>query len=73
WGGLIDTLRHNLNRQQARVRVFELGRVYASQAEQPMKLGSTRMGWCAASPHSAHGSNARKTASSSPRRVSASI
>ena len=39
WGGLIETLRHNLNRQQARVRIFELGRVYRSQTEQPMKLG----------------------------------
>ncbi|MGB9130613.1 MAG: phenylalanine--tRNA ligase subunit beta [Thiobacillus sp.] len=39
WGGLIETLRHNLNRQQTRVRIFELGRVYASQTEQPMKLG----------------------------------
>ncbi|MDO9635837.1 MAG: phenylalanine--tRNA ligase subunit beta, partial [Thiobacillus sp.] len=39
WGGLIDTLRHNLNRQQTRVRIFELGRVYASLAAQPMKLG----------------------------------
>ncbi|MHB1215724.1 MAG: phenylalanine--tRNA ligase subunit beta [Thiobacillus sp.] len=39
WGGLIETLRHNLNRQQERVRIFELGRVYASLSEQPMKLG----------------------------------
>jgi phenylalanyl-tRNA synthetase beta chain len=39
WGGLIETLRHNLNRQQERVRIFELGRVYASLADQPMKLG----------------------------------
>jgi phenylalanyl-tRNA synthetase beta chain len=39
WGGLIETPRHNLNRQQERVRIFELGRVYASLAEQPMKLG----------------------------------
>lgn len=39
WSGLIETLRHNLNRQQDRVRIFELGRVYASLAEQPMKLG----------------------------------
>ena len=39
WGGLIETLRHNLNRQQERVRIFELGRVYASLAEQPMKAG----------------------------------
>ncbi|MDQ1315518.1 MAG: phenylalanyl-tRNA synthetase beta chain [Pseudomonadota bacterium] len=39
WGGLIETLRHNLNRQQERVRIFELGRVYASLDEQPMRLG----------------------------------
>jgi len=39
WGGLMETLRHNLNRQQERVRIFELGRVYASLADQPMKLG----------------------------------
>jgi phenylalanyl-tRNA synthetase beta chain len=38
WGGLIETLRHNLNHQQERVRIFELGRVYLSQTEQPMKL-----------------------------------
>jgi phenylalanyl-tRNA synthetase beta chain len=39
WGGLIETLRHNLNRQQERVRIFELGRVYASLDKQVMKLG----------------------------------
>ena len=39
WSGLLETLRHNLNRQQDRVRIFELGRVYASLSEQPMKLG----------------------------------
>jgi len=39
WGGLIETLRHNLNRQQERVRIFELGRVYASLKMQPMKMG----------------------------------
>lgn len=44
WGGLIETLRHNLNRQQPRVRIFELGRVYASLAEQPMKLGGLAYG-----------------------------
>jgi phenylalanyl-tRNA synthetase beta chain len=44
WGGLIETLRHNLNRQQARVRIFELGRVYRSQTEQPMKLGGLAYG-----------------------------
>ncbi|MEW5968210.1 MAG: phenylalanine--tRNA ligase subunit beta [Pseudomonadota bacterium] len=44
WGGLVETLRHNLNRQQERVRIFELGRVYASLAEQPMKLGGLAYG-----------------------------
>ncbi len=44
WGGLLETLRHNLNRQQARVRIFELGRVYRSQTEQPMKLGGLAYG-----------------------------
>ncbi|MCA1979405.1 MAG: phenylalanine--tRNA ligase subunit beta [Thiobacillus sp.] len=44
WGGLIETLRHNLNRQQERVRIFELGRVYASLDEQPMKLGGLAYG-----------------------------
>ena len=28
WPGLIQTLRHNLNRQQERVRVFEIGRTW---------------------------------------------
>ena len=44
WGGLIETLRHNLNRQQERVRIFELGRVYASQTRQPMRLGGLAYG-----------------------------
>jgi phenylalanyl-tRNA synthetase beta chain len=44
WGGLLDTLRHNLNRQQERVRIFELGRVYASLDAQPMKLGGLAYG-----------------------------
>ncbi len=44
WGGLIETLRHNLNRQQERVRIFELGRIYLSQAAQPMKLGGLAYG-----------------------------
>jgi phenylalanyl-tRNA synthetase beta chain len=44
WGGLIETLRHNLNRQQERVRIFELGRVYLSQSKQPMKLGGLAYG-----------------------------
>ncbi|OZA44338.1 MAG: phenylalanine--tRNA ligase subunit beta [Hydrogenophilales bacterium 17-61-76] len=44
WGGMLETLRHNLNRQQERVRIFELGRVYASLAEQPMRLGGLAYG-----------------------------
>jgi phenylalanyl-tRNA synthetase beta chain len=44
WGGLIETLRHNLNRQQDRVRIFELGRVYASPTDQPLKLGGLAYG-----------------------------
>jgi phenylalanyl-tRNA synthetase beta chain len=44
WGGLIETLRHNLNRQQTRVGIFELGRVYASLAAQPMRLGGLAYG-----------------------------
>ena len=47
WGGLLQTLRHNLNRQQDRVRLFELGRIYLSGADgllQPMKLGGLAYG-----------------------------
>ncbi len=47
WGGLIETLRHNLNRQHERVRIFELGRVYLSgdgKLLQPMRLGGLVMG-----------------------------
>jgi phenylalanyl-tRNA synthetase beta subunit (EC 6.1.1.20) len=47
WGGLIETLRHNLNRQQERVRIFELGRVYLhadSGLEQPQRIGGLAMG-----------------------------
>jgi phenylalanyl-tRNA synthetase beta chain len=41
WGGLIDCLRFNLNRKQARVRVFETGRVFSSAQggfEQPQRI-----------------------------------
>ncbi len=41
WGGLLNALTHNLNRQQTRVRLFELGRAYLQQADglyQPMRL-----------------------------------
>jgi len=30
WGGLIDALQYNLNRQQERVRIFEIGAIYQS-------------------------------------------
>ncbi len=33
--GLVEALRHNLNRQQERVRLFELGRVFHRDAEGP--------------------------------------
>jgi phenylalanyl-tRNA synthetase beta chain len=41
WGGLLDALTHNLNRQQARVRLFELGRAYLQESDglrQPVHL-----------------------------------
>lgn len=31
WGGLLDTLSYNLNRKQDRVRLFEVGAVYAAK------------------------------------------
>ncbi|MBC7944639.1 MAG: phenylalanine--tRNA ligase subunit beta, partial [Burkholderiales bacterium] len=40
-GGLLDALRHNLNRQQARIRIFELGRCFIRNAdgiEQPERV-----------------------------------
>ena len=33
WGGLLDTLVYNLNRQQDRVRIFEIGASYAEAKE----------------------------------------
>ena len=47
WGGLVDVLRSNLNRKQARVRVFEIGRVFTAMAEglaQPMRLAALSYG-----------------------------
>jgi phenylalanyl-tRNA synthetase beta chain len=56
WGGLIDVLRFNLARKAARVRIFELGRVFqrdtsvvASDQQvaglrQPMRLGGLAYG-----------------------------
>jgi phenylalanyl-tRNA synthetase beta chain len=33
WGGLLGNLRHNLNRKAARVRLFEVGRVFLRDAQ----------------------------------------
>jgi phenylalanyl-tRNA synthetase beta chain len=33
WGGLIEVLKYNLNRQQGRVRLIEQGRVYRKEAD----------------------------------------
>jgi phenylalanyl-tRNA synthetase beta chain len=47
WSGLVETLRHNLNRQHERVRIFELGRVFLSadnKLDQPMRLGGLVIG-----------------------------
>ncbi len=41
WGGLLQALTHNLNRQQQRVRLFETGRAYLQENDglrQPMRL-----------------------------------
>jgi phenylalanyl-tRNA synthetase beta chain len=45
-GGLLYTLRHNLNHGQERVKIFEAGRVFlASTAEQqPMRIGALAYG-----------------------------
>ena len=41
-GGLIQTLRHNLNHGQERLKIFEAGRAFLSVAasQQPMRLGA---------------------------------
>ncbi len=47
WGGMLDALKHNLNRQQMRVRLFELGRAYLRGEEglsQPMCLAGVCYG-----------------------------
>ena len=40
WGGLLECLRFNLNRKQARLRVFESGRVFLGQEpeQQPLRI-----------------------------------
>ena len=46
WGGLVDVLRSNLNRKQARARIFEIGRVFtaAGALAQPMRLAALSYG-----------------------------
>jgi phenylalanyl-tRNA synthetase beta chain len=56
WGGLIGNLRHNLNRKAARVRLFEVGRVFLRDAsvqagplsvagiDQPWRIGGLAWG-----------------------------
>jgi phenylalanyl-tRNA synthetase beta chain len=46
-GGLIDTLRTNVNRKQERVRIFEAGRCFFRDGEsygQPMRVGALAAG-----------------------------
>ncbi|MBI5331490.1 MAG: phenylalanine--tRNA ligase subunit beta [Betaproteobacteria bacterium] len=45
-GGLIQTLRHNLNHGQERLKVFEVGRAFISDqsADQPLRLAALRHG-----------------------------
>lgn len=38
WPGLLQTLRHNLNRQQERVRIFEIGRTFDPGREEGLEL-----------------------------------
>ena len=47
WPGLIDTLRTNVNRKMARVRIFELGRVFLRHDagyDQPLRIGGLAFG-----------------------------
>ena len=39
WPGLLKTLRHNLNRQQERIRIFELGRCFSADNEYKVLAG----------------------------------
>jgi phenylalanyl-tRNA synthetase beta chain len=45
-GGLVQTLRHNLNHGQERLRLFELGRVFVSPKpeDQPLRAGGLAYG-----------------------------
>lgn len=55
WPGLLNTLKHNTNRQQERVRIFECGQVFLRRADktvQPSHIGGLIYGqlmpalWC---------------------------
>ena len=48
WPGLISAMRHNINRQQSRVRLFEFGRIFTKEngvIEQPNMLGILAIGY----------------------------
>jgi phenylalanyl-tRNA synthetase beta chain len=48
WGGLLGNLRHNLNRKAARVRIFEVGRVFlrdAAAAGGPLSVPGIDQPW----------------------------
>lgn len=56
--GLVDALKHNTSRQQSRVRLFEVGRVFDTDAEtlrQPVRVGG--LIWGARNPEGWHGDN----------------
>lgn len=44
WTGLISTLLYNLNRQQTRLRLFEVGLCFAEDNQQPKKIGGISYG-----------------------------
>lgn len=55
WPGLLNTLKHNTNRQQERVRIFECGQIFLRRSEtteQPSRIGGLVYGnlfpelWC---------------------------
>jgi phenylalanyl-tRNA synthetase beta chain len=48
WGGLIETLKANLNRKAARVRLFEVGRVFRAEAQAaagPLSVKGVEQPW----------------------------
>ncbi|MGH8567509.1 MAG: phenylalanine--tRNA ligase subunit beta, partial [Gammaproteobacteria bacterium] len=49
WPGLLGALKHNQDRQAARVRLFEIGRVFrppGRERDQPLKIGGVAWGPC---------------------------